>query len=309
MIVKNTPILINVVGPTAIGKTNLAIGLAKHFNCDILSADSRQFFKEMTIGTAVPSKEQLSLVPHHFIQHIHIQDHYSVGDFEREGIACIQKLTKENDKVILVGGSGLYINAINKGLDHFPKINPSVRKKLILQLSKQGISTLQEQLRILDPISFHKIDKNNPQRLIRALEVCIGTERPYSSYLHKKKCARNFRSIYIGLTAPRTFLYQKINQRVDHMIKNGWIEEVKSLYPYSALNALKTVGYKELFAYLDKVYSLNEAVEEIKKNTRRFAKRQITWFRKNEDIHWFNNQTPTENIIRFVEDKILQNHY
>lgn len=296
--------LISVVGPTAIGKTSLAIALAKHFKTEIISADSRQFFKEMQIGTAVPSKEELATVPHHFIQHKSIFNSYSVGDFEKEAIALLSNLFKNHDCVIMVGGSGLYVDAITKGLDEFPDVAPGIREDLNKILKEKGIVELQNQLKLLDETQFAKIDIENPHRLIRALEICIGSGQPYSSFLNKKKTKRPFKTITIGLKADRQVIYDRINRRVDLMIKEGLIREARTMYPHRALNALQTVGYKELFNYFDGEWTLDFAISEIKKNTRRFAKRQLTWYRKNENLIWFDYDEHTANIFNKIDEKI-----
>lgn len=294
-------VLISVIGPTALGKTKLAINLAQHFNTEIISADSRQFYKEMSIGTAVPSKEELQAVPHHFIQHKSIFESYSVGDFERDGLALLDKLFREKDTVIMVGGSGLFIDAITKGLDDFPEVSPNVREALNKKLEINGIEALQEQLRQLDPQHYDNIDLNNPHRLIRALEICIGTEKPYSSFLTKKKKLRPFKTATVGLIAPREIVYQRINNRVDKMMEQGLLEEARSLYEHKELNALQTVGYKELFSYLDGERNLDLAVSEIKKNTRRFAKRQMTWFKKNEETIWVDYQLGLNEVLHSLK--------
>ena len=296
--------LINVVGPTAIGKTALGIKLAQHFNTEIISADSRQFFKEMNIGTAVPSTEELAAAPHHFIQHISIEEEYSVGDFERDALKKTEELFKKHQILVLVGGSGLYSKSLTEGLDDFPEVAPYIRKELNRELKEQGLETLQKRLKKLDPVQFSKIDIQNPHRVIRALEICVGTGKPYSSFLNKKKRTRDFKVISIGLTAPRPEIYNRINTRVELMLKAGLIEEVKSLQQQKSLNALNTVGYKELFSYLEGTVSLDEAVEEIKKNTRRFAKRQLTWFKKDEKVTWFDFKTPAEEILEFITSQI-----
>lgn len=296
--------LINVVGPTAIGKTSLAIALARHFKTEIISADSRQFFKEMKIGTAVPSEEELAAAPHHFIQHISVEEDYSVGDFEREAIQKIEELFQHQQVLILAGGSGLYVKSILEGLDDFPDVAPEIRQNLNEILETEGIEKLQQQLKELDPAYYDKADIENPHRLIRALEICLGTGKPYSSFLNRQKEKRNFESISVGLTAERAIIYDRINRRVDLMMKEGLLKEAKAVFPKRHLNALNTVGYKELFEYLEGNISLESAAEEIKKNTRRFAKRQLTWFRKDPDINWFDYTTPPEEIIAFLEAKI-----
>ncbi|MDT0557551.1 tRNA (adenosine(37)-N6)-dimethylallyltransferase MiaA [Ichthyenterobacterium sp. W332] len=296
--------LICIVGPTAIGKTALSIKLAQHFNTEIISADSRQFYKEMCIGTAVPSQDELNAAKHHFIQHISITDEYNVGRFEQDAIAKITSIFKEKSMVIAVGGSGLYMDSIVNGLDNFPKIDSSIRQKLNSHLDNKGLHHLQEQLKKLDLESYNGITLDNPKRVIRALEICIGTGKPYSSFLNKNDTNRNFKTIYIGLKAERDILYHRINKRVDIMMKTGLIDEVKSLQHYQELNALNTVGYKELFKYLNGDWDLNFAISEIKKNTRRFAKRQLTWYRKNESIIWFNYLTDANTIIKRINEII-----
>lgn len=296
--------LISVVGPTAIGKTSLAISLAKHYKTEIVSADSRQFFKEMQIGTAIPSNKELAAVPHHFIQHKSIFESYSVGDFEKEAIALLSNLFKKHDCVIMVGGSGLYVDAVTKGIDEFPEVDPGVREELNKKLNENGIVELQNQLKLLDETHFAKIDIKNPHRLIRALEVCIGSGQPYSSFLNKKKIKRPFKTITIGLKADRQVIYDRIDQRVDIMIKEGLLKEARTLYPHRALNALQTVGYKELFNYFDGQWDLDFAISEIKKNTRRFAKRQLTWYRKNENLIWFDYDEDKANIFKTIDEQI-----
>ena len=296
---KNT--LITIVGPTAIGKTSLSIHLAKYFNTTILSCDSRQFYKEMTIGTAVPEHDELAAATHYFIQNRSIFDDYNVGDFEKHALQQLESLFQENPVQIMVGGSGLYVDAVLNGLDFFPKITASVRSQLQEELKNDGLVALQQKLKALDIESYNTIAIDNPQRIIRALEVTIGSGTPYSTFKNKEKTPRKFKSIIIGLNAERSVIYNRINQRVDLMIKNGLIEEVKKLYPNKQLNALQTVGYRELFNYFDGVFTKDFAIEEIKKNTRRFAKRQLTWFKKNENIIWFDYETKPKNIIDTIE--------
>ena len=301
----NKKYVISVVGTTAIGKTALGIQLAKHFNAEIISADSRQFFKEMKIGTAVPDDDELKAVKHHFIQNLSIYDNYSVGDFEKDALEIISELHKNNDIVILLGGSGLYIDAVLKGLDYFPKVSPEIRVELKKSLENNGITYLQNQLKELDTLAFKTIAIDNPQRLIRALEICIGSGKPYSSFLNKKKGNRNFTPIKIGLTADRKIIYDRINKRVDLMVDAGLIDEAKKLYPNKELNALQTVGYRELFNYFDGNFTLDFAISEIKKNTRRFAKRQETWFKRDTKIHWFDYKEDILKIINFVEQNLI----
>ena len=298
--------LISVVGPTAIGKTTLAIALAQYLGTEIISADSRQFFKEMSIGTAVPSREELALVPHHFIQHKSIHEKYSVGDFERDALDKLDRLLKDREYAVMVGGSGLYVDAVTIGLDHFPEVDPGIRKKLNSSLEQDGITALQEQLRSLDRAYYAQVDPNNPRRLIRALEICIGTGVPYSFFLNQEKKTRSFNTITIGLEADRQVIYERIDKRVDLMLGNGLLEEVKSLEKYKALNALQTVGYRELFRYLDGEFDLDTAIAEIKKNTRRFAKRQLTWLRKKEGIIWTGYRTDPKEVLHTIKLEIAR---
>jgi len=300
-----TKYLISIVGPTAIGKTALSIELAQHFETEIISADSRQFFKEMQIGTAAPTSDELSSAKHHFIHHKSIKDEYNVGAFEKDALQCLEKLFQDKDAVIMVGGSGLYVDVITKGLDHFPKVGSNIREKLNKELKTKGLEDLQEQLKALDPVSYNTIAIDNPHRVIRALEICIGSEKPYSSFLNKGKEKRNFKTITVGLTADREMIYNRINQRVNIMMQKGLLEEVKGLLDYKDLNALNTVGYKELFNYLSGEWDLEFATSEIKKNTRRFAKRQLTWFKRNENTLWFDYNVPIEKIITQLESHLL----
>ena len=299
-----TNFLISIVGPTAIGKTALSIKLAQYFNSEIISADSRQFYKELSIGTAVPTVEELNAASHHFIQHKSIQENYSVGDFEREAIIKIKELHQKNPIVFMVGGSGLYVKAVTKGLDYFPEVDASIRTKLNLQLENNGLTHLQEDLKNLDPEAYKTIAIDNPKRVIRALEICIGTGKPYSSFLTNPEKKRDFKTISIGLNAERSVIYDRINQRVDIMIANGLLDEAKTLLPFKHLNALNTVGYKELFEYFEGNSTLEFAISEIKKNTRRFAKRQLTWFRKDDSINWFDYETDVNEIIDFVNAEL-----
>lgn len=294
--------LITVSGPTAIGKTKFAIDLAKFLNCEIISSDSRQFYKELSIGTAVPSKNELDAVKHHCIQHKSIQEIYTIKDFEQEALKIINNLFKKNKYVIMVGGSGLYMDAVVHGLDDLPKIDDEIRKTLNIKFKKFGIEYLKKELKKLDPKYFIKVDKNNPRRLIRALEVCLSSKKPYSSFIVGKKNNHSFNLFHIGLKLERNELYDRINSRVDQMIEKGLINEVKGLINFKNLNPLNTVGYKELFLFLDNKKTLEESTKEIKKNTRRFAKRQITWLRK-KDILWINNTVKVEKIKNYLDLK------
>ena len=296
--------LITIVGPTAVGKTSLSILIASYFNTEIISCDSRQFYKEMTIGTAVPEKEELAVVPQHFIQNRSVFEDYNVGAYERDALNVLDTLFKKHNTVVMVGGSGLYVKAVLEGLDDFPKIDPSIRLELKHVLETEGIIPLQDQLKKLDVTTYNTIDIENPQRVIRALEICIGTNLPYSSYTGKLKKKRKFNSIVIGLNGEREKIYERINRRVDLMVEKGLLDEAKKLYPNKELNALQTVGYKELFSFFEEKVTKDEAIQEIKKNTRRFAKRQLTWFNKDASIYWFDFETDTDNILKKIEDVI-----
>ncbi len=300
--------LITIVGPTAIGKTALSIALAQHFNCDIISCDSRQFFKEMTLGTAVPSVEELASAPHHFIQNKSIFENYTVGDFEKDAIKILEELFSTNDFVVMVGGSGLYVDAVLKGFDEFPEIDANVRETVNSNYEKLGIAYVQQQLELLDIDYYQKIKSenpqtlHNPQRMMRFVEVCIGTGKPYSSFLNQKKNSRNFTPILIGLEADRSVIYNRINQHVDIMMNQGLLEEAKELYHNKDLNALQTVGYRELFSFFDGEFILDFAIEEIKKNTRRFSKRQLTWFKRSEETKWFDFLVDKKEIINYISE-------
>ncbi len=295
--------LIVIAGPTGIGKTNLAVNLAKYYQTEIISCDSRQFYKEMRIGTAVPTKSELEEVKHHFIHNLSIKDEYTVGKFEKDALTTIEALHQKNNVVIMVGGSGLYIDAVCKGLDDFPKTQQEVRTSLNERLIHEGIKSLEQELILRDP-DYHKIvDKSNPHRIIRALEVCLSSGKPYSSFRNKQKKIRAFNTVKITLNRDREMLYQRINRRVNQMMEEGLLEEARALYKFKDLNALQTVGYKELFAYLEGERSLENAVDEIKKNTRRYAKRQMTWFRRDPETVFFNPDDETD-IKKYLQEQI-----
>ena len=279
----NSKRLLYVAGPTASGKTALAIALAKHFDTEIISCDSRQFYKEMTLGTAVPTSEELAAAPHHFIQQRSIRELYSVGDFQREALKTLKTLFKTKDTVILVGGSGMYADALIDGLDVFPEIDPQIRLDLNTKLHNEGIEALSRQLKKLDLTYYQKVDLDNPHRLIRALEVCLESGLPYSSFLGNKKAPDFFTTKKIVIQWKRQTLYQRINLRVDQIVAAGLEEEARKLYPNKNENALQTVGYREWFIHFDGTTDKATAIEEIKKNTRRYAKRQITWFKRYSD--------------------------
>jgi len=299
--------LITIIGPTAIGKTSLSIALAQHFGCDIISCDSRQFFKEMKIGTAVPSEDELALAPHHFIQNKSIFDKYSVGDFEKEALEKLDALFTKNNIQIMVGGSGLYVDAVLKGFDEFPEIEEQVRTEINSKFDALGIEFLQQKLQELDPDYYKKLEienpqtLQNPQRMKRFVEVCIGSGLPYSDFIGKRNIKRNFTPIIIGLEADREIMYDRINQRVDSMLKQGLVQEAEHLLPYKERNALQTVGYRELFDYFEGKTTLEFAAAQIKQNTRRFAKRQMTWFKRTENAVWFDYLTNKDTIVNYIE--------
>lgn len=300
---KSPKTLIVIVGPTAIGKTAAAIQLAQNFNTVILSADSRQFYREMSVGTAKPTTQELAAAQHYFINSHSITEPFSVGDFEKQGLALLDELFKIHDTIIMVGGSGLYIKAICDGFDNIPVADEGVRERLNAELETKGLAYLQKKLKEADPDYYAEVDINNPQRVIRALEVFESTGNPFSSYRVAATNTRPFNIIKIALDMPRELLYNRINQRVDIMVKQGFLDEVKSLLPYRHLNALNTVGYSEIFDYLDGKIDLKTAIENIKQNTRRFAKRQLTWFRKDKDFHWIE---VNENLHKTLLEYLLQ---
>ena len=296
--------LITIIGPTAIGKTTLAIKIANYFKTEIVSADSRQFYKEMNIGTAKPSTSELNSIKHHLINNKSVNDDYNIYDYEKDALKSIESIFNKNDIAILVGGSGLYINTVLYGLDEMPGISTEVRNSLYLDLELKGITKLQEKLKLLDPSSYRSIDINNPRRLIRALEVSISTGKSYSSFLKKKKKKRDFNIIVLGMNQERLDLYKKINTRVDNMVESGLINEVKELYTLKGLNTLNTIGYSEVFNYIEDKYSLDECINEIKKNTRRYAKRQLTWFKSIDSVEWITPDYTFEKVIAYIKSLI-----
>lgn len=295
--------LIVIAGPTAIGKTALAITLAQHFTTEIISADSRQFFKEMSIGTAKPHADELAAAKHHFIDSHSINTFFSTGDFEKQALGLLDEIFTRHDLAIMVGGSGLYLDAVTKGLDELPDTDMEIRSQLNLLFETEGLEPIKAQLEAADPEYYAKVDQANTQRLIRGLEFFLSTGKKVSSFLTNSRKERSFNIIKIGLNMERPLLYERINHRVDVMLEEGLLEEVKSLIEFRELNALKTVGYAELFDYLDGTVTYEVAVEKIKQNTRRFAKRQLTWFRRDVQIHWFSPDQPAE-VINFLEESI-----
>lgn len=295
--------LIVVQGPTGIGKSHLSIQLAKHFNTEIISSDSRQLFKELSIGTAVPTPDELSQVPHHLIHSHSIHDDYNASRFETEALELIEQLFSSCNQLIMAGGSMLYVDAVCKGIDFQPDVDPAIRESLVNDWQEKGIEHLRLKLKQLDETYYQQVDLKNPKRLIRALEVCLMTGKPYSSFRKETIKERPFKIIKIGLNMDREALYDRINQRVDQMIAEGLEDEARKIYPFRHLNSLNTVGYKELFAHFDGAISLEKAIELIKRNTRRYARKQLTWLRKDEHINWFHPDNLDE-IITFTEQQL-----
>jgi tRNA dimethylallyltransferase len=301
--IKSDKTLIIITGPTAVGKTSLSLELAKQFQTEIISADSRQFFSEMKIGTSPPDYNELKEVKHHFIGHLSIHDYYNVSKYEGDAILLINKLFNTYDKLVMVGGSGLYINAVIHGIDELPDPDESTRQYLKSIYDSEGISSLRQMLKDLDPEYYEQVDLKNHSRLIRAIEVCLTTGKKFSSLRKNTKKKRKFNYVFIGLDRERSELFKIINSRTDNMILNGLIEESRDLYPFKNLNALNTVGYKELFDFIDEKIPLSQAIEDIKTNTRRYAKRQLTWFKKIKDIEWFHPDEKNK-ILEYINHKL-----
>lgn len=296
--------LISIIGTTGIGKTKLAIEIAKHFDTEIISCDSRQFFREMKIGTAAPSAEELSEVPHHFIGNLSVENYYSIGQFEKEAIEKIEELFTRKDVVVLVGGSMMYEKSVLEGLNDLPEANVENQEKLETIFNEKGIEPLQEILEKLDPEYFAIVDKDNPRRLFRAIDIIWQTGKSYTENISEQVKKRNFEFIRIGIEAPREIIYERINHRVDQMIEVGLVKEAQLLIPFQNNLALKTVGYSELFKYFNNEWTFDFAIEEIKKNSRRFAKRQLTWYRKETNIHWVNFENSVQESLSLLENKI-----
>lgn len=292
-----------IAGPTASGKTETAIKLAKAFGTEIVSADSRQIYKEMTIGTAVPSADELAAAKHHFVHHISVHQSYDVATYENEVLQLLEGLFKKYDLVILSGGTGLYLDAVCRGLDNIPETSPEIRARVDKLFRDKGLPALQKEVKKNDPDYYAKVDINNPRRLQRALEVIWQTGQPFSFYRKRQAIPRYFETIWTAIETDRQQLYSKINLRVESMVNNGLVEEARKLYPYKDLNALNTVGYKELFAYFEGKTTLNEALEQIKTNTRQYAKRQLTWLRKNTEYKWFRKDD-FESLLSYVKQNI-----
>jgi len=294
--------LVVVLGPTASGKTDMAIRIAKYFDTEIISADSRQFYSEIPIGTAAPTAQQLATVPHHLVGNLSLNDDYNVSLFEQEVMALLKEKFRMHDLMIMSGGSGLYIDAVCKGIDSLPDPDLRLRKTLQEKWQHQGIEVLQQQLQQLDAEYYAQVDRQNHNRLMRAIEVCLQTGKKYSELRLNKPQKREFNILKIGLNLPREQLFARINRRTEMMLTGGWLEEARRVLPFRHKNALNTVGYKELFAYIERELTWEEAIEKIKTNTRHYAKRQLTWFRKDEEIRWFSPEEE-EAIWRFVKEK------
>lgn len=280
--------LLVIAGPTASGKTSLALALASHFGTEIVSADSRQMYREMSIGTAVPTPDERLLVRHHFVQHLSIHEYYNVSMYEQAVMQLLPSLFEKNRLVVLVGGSGLYMDAVCRGIDDLPAVDMGLRRDLQTRYHEKGIEWLRGQLRLLDPIHYDRVDLRNPQRMLKAVEVCLQTGKPYSSFLTAPQRRRDFRIVRVGLSLPREELNNRINLRVDQMVTAGLVGEAESLYAWRHLNALKTVGYREIFDAIEHKGTMAEAIEQIKLHTRKYAKRQMTWFQRESSIHWFH---------------------
>lgn len=292
--------LLLVVGPTAVGKTNLCLKLAKKFQTEIISCDSRQFYREMNLGTAKPTESELLEVPHHLINTLSITEEYDVRKFEKDALQALDLIFEKSNVAILTGGSGLFADAVTDGLDEIPEVDSEIRQRIIAEYEQKGLSWLQAELEKADPEYFELVDRSNPQRLMRGLEVFRGTGSKFSGFRIKKKIIRNFTTLKIGLERDREELYRRIDQRMDQMIQDGLLEEAKALFPYRHLNALQTVGYTEIFGYLEGLYDWDETVRLLKRNSRRYAKRQLTWFRRDEEIRWFHPDQ-LEEVLSWIE--------
>lgn len=301
------PLLIVVCGATASGKTALAIDIARRWNAEIISCDARQFYREMSIGTAKPTDEELAAVPHHFINNLSIHDEYTVGDYETEATDFLDKYFQSHRVGVLVGGSGLFLRAVCEGIDKFPDIEPAVREALEMNFQAHGIAYLQTELQRLDPVAYAQIDICNHRRLLRALEVCIQTQKPFSSFQKHTAKERSFTCIKIGIHWERSTLYDRINQRVDMMLEQGLVDEAKALYAWRECTALRTVGYQEIFDYMNGQHSLATAIDLIKQHSRNYAKRQDTWFRREKEVHWFDLPLQRDEIFEFIESKLIEN--
>lgn len=296
--------LIVILGPTGVGKTDLSIEIANLLQCPIISADSRQIYKGMTIGTDAPSKEQLQKAKHYFVGTLSVEDYFSASQFEDEAITLLQELHESHNEVVMSGGSMMYIDAVCKGIDYLPTIDVTLRKQLMELYQKEGIDPIRMQLKLRDPIFYDQVDLKNPKRVIHALEVCIMTGKPYSSFRTETVKKRPFEIVRIGLTRPRKQLYERINARVDQMIDMGLVEEARKFYPLKHLNSLNTVGYKELFSYFDGDCTLEFAIDKIKQHSRNYARKQLSWFNRSEDIRWIDLSDETQDAKDIILDKL-----
>ena len=298
--------LVVLTGPTGIGKTSVGIEIARHYTTEIVSCDSRQIYNELNIGTAVPTPQELAAIPHHFIQSHSVEENYNASRYENEALQLLEALFKKHDLVLMVGGSMLYVDAVCKGIDEMPDADPEIRATLKQRLETEGLESLRLQLKKLDPEYYETVDLKNPNRIIHALEISLMTGKPYSSFRTNPAKIRSFNIIKIGLNCDRELLHQRINQRVDQMIDAGLVEEARSVYPKKHLNALNTVGYRELFDWFDGTITRDKAIELIKRNSRRYARKQLTWFRRDESVQWFE-PTQTQEIISYISQTIQQN--
>ncbi|RHB37674.1 tRNA (adenosine(37)-N6)-dimethylallyltransferase MiaA [Bacteroides nordii] len=295
--------LIVLIGPTGVGKTELSLRLAEHFHTSIVSADSRQLYADLKIGTAAPTSEQLNRAPHYLVGTLKLADYYSAARYEEEALATLDNLFRQHDTVILTGGSMMYIDAICKGIDDIPTVDTETRELMLQRYETEGLEKLCAELKLLDPEYYRIVDLKNPKRVIHALEICYMTGKTYTSFRTQQKKQRPFRIIKVGLTRDRAELYDRINRRVDIMIEEGLLEEARSVYPYRTLNSLNTVGYKEMFNYLDGTWELPFAIEKIKQNSRIYSRKQMTWFKRDEEIQWFHPEQETE-ILDYINTKI-----
>ncbi|MBQ1589019.1 MAG: tRNA (adenosine(37)-N6)-dimethylallyltransferase MiaA [Prevotella sp.] len=298
-----TKTLVVILGPTGVGKTDTCIRVAKHFNVPIINADSRQIFQEIPIGTAAPTQVQQQEIKHYFVGNHHLDDYYSASMYEQDVLSLLEKLFTSQDIALMSGGSMMYIDAVCNGIDDIPTVDEQTRQWMKQRLHDEGLPALVEELRQLDPIHYEYVDKNNPRRVVHALEICHMTGKTYTSFRTNKIKERPFQIIKIGLNLPREELYQRINQRVLNMIQEGWVEEALKVYPKRELNSLHTVGYRELFDYLDGLYTLDEAIEKIQSNTRRYMRKQLTWFKRDQKIRWFSPNN-IEEIINYISKSI-----
>lgn len=295
--------LIVLIGPTGVGKTELSLSIAEHFQTCILSADSRQLYQDLKIGTAAPTPSQLARVPHHFVGTLRLTDYYSAAQYEADVLEKLEGLFQHNDTVVLTGGSMMYVDAVCKGIDDIPTVDKETRELMLQRYEEEGLETLCAELKILDPEYYQIVDLKNPKRVIHALEICYMTGKTYTSFRTQKHKERPFRIIQIGLTREREELYDRINRRVDEMMQEGLLEEAKSVYPFKHLNSLNTVGYKEIFNYLDGEWSLDFAIEKIKQNSRIYSRKQMTWFKRNPNIQWFHPEQKEE-IMNYINDQL-----